>query len=52
MERRVKRITQTDEKTDEKIETKKRKWNFPSLKQTVEAGTYKEALNKTRKEQL
>ena len=42
-----------DTKTDEKIETKKQKWNFPSLKQTVEAGNYKEALNKVnRKEQV
>lgn len=47
----TKRITDT--KTDEKIETKKRKWNFPSLEQTVEAGNYKEALNKVnRKEQI
>ena len=42
-----------DTKTDEKIETKKHKYNFPSLKQTVEAGNYKEALNKVnRKEQV
>lgn len=40
-----------DEK--EKPKGKIHKWNFPSLKRTVEATTYKEALNKiNRKEKI
>ena len=36
--------------TDRKIE---RKWNFPSLKKTVKAENYNEALNKVnRKEKI